>query len=143
MKPFAIVFFIFCAFGADAQTLTLSGTTLDSFPRTTLKVDDHTYSGVPLAALLNKIGAPLGPQLRGKMMTYYVLVKARDGYQVIFALPELDSAFTDRVILVADRADGQPLPADRGPYRLIVPGEKKHARWIFGVTDIMVKNAAP
>ena len=113
MKPFAIVFFIFCAFGADAQTLTLSGTTLDSFPRTTLKVDDHTYSGVPLAALLNKIGAPLGPQLRGKMMTYYVLVKARDGYQVIFALPELDSAFTDRVILVADRADGQPLPADR------------------------------
>jgi DMSO/TMAO reductase YedYZ molybdopterin-dependent catalytic subunit len=145
MKPFAIVFFLFCALGAGAQTITVTGTStivlnaLGDAHRVSLKVDDHTYSGVPLADLLTKAGAPLGPQLKGKQMTTYVLVRARDGYQVVFALPELDSAFTDRVILLADQADGQPLPTDKGPYRLVVPGEKKHARWIWGVTEIIVK----
>jgi len=48
----------------------------------------------------------------------------------VFALPELDPAFSDRIILLADRRDGKLLAGKEGPLRVIVPGEKRHARWI-------------
>ena len=63
-------------------------------------------------------------------MALYLLVEATDGYRVVFALPELDPAFKDRAGLLADRRDGQPLAAAEGPLRLVVPGEKRHARWV-------------
>jgi hypothetical protein len=49
-------------------------------------------------------------------------------YRVVFALAELDPGYTDRVILLADRADGQPLDSKTGPFRIVVPGEKRMAR---------------
>jgi hypothetical protein len=74
-------------------------------------------------------------------MKLYVLVKARDGYAAVFALPEFDAGFTDRVILLADRSQGQALGAVEGPFRLVVPGEKRRARWVRQVTDIEVMSA--
>jgi DNA-directed RNA polymerase omega subunit len=71
-------------------------------------------------------------------MRLYALVKARDGYAAVFALPEFDAGFTDRVILLADRCQGQALDAVEGPLRLVVPGEKRRARWVRQVTDIEV-----
>jgi hypothetical protein len=71
-------------------------------------------------------------------MRLYVLVKARDGYAAVFALPEFDAGFTDRVILLADRRDGHPLDAVEGPLRLVVPDEKRRARWVRQVIDIQV-----
>ena len=49
-------------------------------------------------------------------------------YRVVFALAELDPAFTDRVILLEDRAEGQPLDSKTGAFRIVVPGEKRMAR---------------
>lgn len=83
----------------------------------------------------------MGPQLRGKNMAKYLLVRSADGYEVIFSLPELDSAFTNRVIILADQMDGSPLPANKGPFRIIVPGEKKPARWIWQVNALVVRFA--
>jgi hypothetical protein len=68
-------------------------------------------------------------------------VRSGDGYEIVFSLAELDPGFTDRVVLLADRMDGRPLPAALGPFRLIVPGEKKHARWTWGVTTLLIKSA--
>lgn len=45
-----------------------------------------------------------------------LLVEAADGYRAVLALPESDPAFTDRVILLADRADGHPLDNKEGPF---------------------------
>lgn len=101
----------------------------------------HTFSGVAVSDLLQKAGVPMGNQLRGENMAQYLVVKASDKYRVLFALPELDSAFTDRTVIVADQMDGQPLRQDRGPYRIIVPGEKKPARWIYRVTSLAVHAA--
>lgn len=56
-----------------------------------------------------------GKDLRGITLAAYLLVEAADGYQAVFALPELDSAFTDRMVLLADRCDNKPLPASAGP----------------------------
>ena len=74
-------------------------------------------------------------------MRLYVLVKARDGYAAVFALPEFDPGFTDRVILLADRRQGHALGVVEGPFRLIVPGEKRHARWVRQVTEIDLMSA--
>ena len=68
-------------------------------------------------------------------------IEATDGYRVLFSLAELDPGFTDRVVILADRVSGQPLPASEGPYRLIVPGEKRPARWAGQVTRITLSRA--
>lgn len=54
-------------------------------------------------------------------------------------------ALTDVLALVntplADAKDGRPLAADEGPYRLIVPGEKRPARWARQIARISVVRA--
>jgi len=99
------------------------------------------YEGVPVVELLKRAGVPLGRRLRGAQMKLYVVVDASDGYQVVFALPEFDPGFTDRVILLADRRDGHPLSAPEGPFRIVVPGEKRHARWVREVTNLDIEQA--
>ena len=58
---------------------------------------------------------------------------------MVFALPELDPAFTDRVILLADKADGHLLDSNQGPFRIVVPGEKRMARWVRQVTTLKLE----
>lgn len=67
-----------------------------------------------------------------------LLVEAADGYRVVFALPELDPAFTDRTILLAGKVDGHPLDGKQGPFRIVVPGETRMARWVRQVTALRV-----
>lgn len=131
---------------AGVAPVILSMADLSKFPRIEQRVKGHdgkesVYSGVALTELLSRVAAPLGSQLRGKALSQYLLVQATDGYQVVFALPELDSAFTKQVIFLADRRDGQPLSGDQGPYQVIVPNEQKHARWIRQVTALKVLSA--
>ena len=100
--------------------------------------NDHTYTGVVLAEILQKAGATMGNDLKGENLTKFISVDASDGYQVVFALAELDKSFTDRTIILANMMDGKPLPAGDGPFRIIVQDEKKPARCIKQVTGIKV-----
>ena len=102
---------------------------------------DHTYTGVILSEILKKAGVTLGPDLKGKNLNKYVLVTAKDNYQVVFALAELDKLFTDRAVILANQVDGKPLPAGEGPFRIIVQDEKKPARCVREVADIKVLSA--
>jgi hypothetical protein len=61
-----------------------------------------------------------------------------DGYRVVFALPEIDPDMTDKVVLVADRKNGKPLAGGEGPFRVIVPDDKRPARWVKQVSKISV-----
>ena len=133
--------------GEIEHALELKVADLAKLPRHSERVKDRdgaeaTFAGVPLVEILRLAGAKLGDQLRGKEMTTYVLVGAADDYHVVFALPELDPGFTDRVIFLADRRDGQPLAAADGPLRIIVPHEKRQARWVRQVTSLTVLHAA-
>lgn len=102
---------------------------------------DHTYIGVTLADILQKAGTTLGGDLKGKNLTKFISVEANDGYQVVFALAELDKSFTDRNIILTTTMDGKPLPTGDGPFRIIVQDEKKPARCIKQVTAIKVRFA--
>lgn len=132
--------------GEVAHPLTLNAAYLTNMKRTTCRAKDrdqveHAYAGVALSEILQKAGVTLGQQLRGENMTKYLLARSGDGYEVLFSLPELDSTFSDRVIILADQMDGHPLPSGKGPFRIIVPGEKKPARWIWEVTTLTIKFA--
>jgi hypothetical protein len=127
--------------------IAITASALQGLPhRTVLAVDQHSgvtaqYGGVALRDLLTARGVPAGEAVRGEVMTRIVIVSAADGYRVVFSLAELDPAFTDRVVLIADTRDGVALPAGEGPYRLIVPGEKRPARWAHQITSIDVEDA--
>src|ERR1700727_733401 len=132
--------------GEVLTPLTLTASDLASMPRTTASSKDkqgvmHSYSGVAIAEILNKAGVTTGRQLRGENLAKYLLVTCADGYQVVFSLAELDSSFTDRVVILADQEEGKPLAAGIGPFRLIVPGEKKPARNCFQVTTLAIRFA--
>jgi len=119
--------------GDIASPLSLTADDLAKMPRQTvsLPAPDGTkivYEGVTLLAVLQKAGAPFGKQLRGKVLSTYVLAKAADGYQVVFTLGELDPDFGNESILVADKRDGKPLPDKQGPFRLVCPNDKEGAR---------------
>jgi DMSO/TMAO reductase YedYZ molybdopterin-dependent catalytic subunit len=99
---------------------------------------EHEYKGVALVEVLEKAGVTLGGKLRGENLAKAVLVKAADGYEVVYSLPEIDPEFTDNVVLLVTEKDGSPLPTGEGPFRLIAPQDKKQARWIREVRSIKV-----
>jgi len=128
--------------------IAIDANALAGLPRITVNATDEgghtdTYTGVSLHDLIVKAGAPAGGPLRGKAMLSAIVVGASDGYHVIFALPELDPSYTDHVAVLADTRDGAQIGTDAGPYRLIVPFEKRQARWIKNVTSVELVNVAP
>jgi DMSO/TMAO reductase YedYZ molybdopterin-dependent catalytic subunit len=60
---------------------------------------------------------------------------------VVFSLAELDSSFTDRIVILAYESEGKRLSHSKGPFRLIVPGEKKPARSSMQVVEFVVRYA--
>jgi hypothetical protein len=86
--------------------------------------------GVLVGELFKRAGAPVGRDLSGKAVATYVRATARDGYQVVFSLAELDPAFTGSEIIVADTIDGKPLFDYQGPLRIVAPHDKRGARSI-------------
>jgi DMSO/TMAO reductase YedYZ molybdopterin-dependent catalytic subunit len=129
--------------GEVSHPLALSAADLAKFKHQSVRAKRHDgvesqFEGVPLVDILAKAGVPVGSDLRGPAMALYLIVEASDGYRASFALAELDLAFTDRVILLADSRDGQPLSARDGPLQIVVPGEKKHARWVRQVIKLKV-----
>lgn len=99
---------------------------------------EHEFKGVALIEILEKAGVATGAKLRGENLAKYALITAADGYEVLYALAEIDPEFADQVILLATEKDGQPLPPGEGPFRIITPKDKKPARWVREVRSIKI-----
>jgi hypothetical protein len=156
-RPRSLVISIFCSLllfvsGLIAQTLqvvntgahatTLTAAQIANAPHVAVEAHDHAgaahFEGVPLSAVLSLAGVQLGDTLRGTRMAEALLVEASDGYEVVFALAEVDPAFATREIILADKRDGKVLDAKEGPYRIVVPGDSRPARWVRQVTTLRV-----
>jgi DMSO/TMAO reductase YedYZ molybdopterin-dependent catalytic subunit len=128
--------------GAVKQALTLTADDLAKMPRASVRTSNNgletVYEGVWLHEILKRAGVPLGSELRGKALTSYLLVEAKDGYQVVFSLAEVDPSFTDSQMLLADKADGKSLIGSQGPFRLVAAKDKPGARSIRMLTRIEV-----
>lgn len=132
--------------GEVEHPLRLKAADLAKLPRQTVQAKDHdgrntTFEGIAIGEILKLAGAPAGEKLRGKGLSLYLLVEAADGYRVVFALPELDPAFTDQTIILADRRDGKQLSQQEGPLRIVVPGEKRQGRWVRQVVTLSIRRS--
>jgi hypothetical protein len=131
--------------GVRGQRHMLTGAEVANMPRREVVANAHRvsgrFAGVALGEVLRRVAAPGGDSLRGPALATYVLIEAADGYRALFALAELDSGFTDRLVLLADRKDGAALSAKDGPFQLIVPDERRPARWVRQVRRIRVVQA--
>src|SRR5262245_47040622 len=118
--------------GDVATTLTVTPADIKGMPRTTVTIAEEgrevKYEGVLVGELLKRAGAPLGRDLSGKAVATYVRASAKDGYQAVFSLAELDPSFTSNDIIVADTIDGKPLFDYQGPLRIVAPKDKRGAR---------------
>jgi DMSO/TMAO reductase YedYZ molybdopterin-dependent catalytic subunit len=132
--------------GEVENPIKLTAADLAKLPRRSVRAKDHDgkeseFEGSPLVEVLKLAGVKFGEGLRGKNLALYLLVEAADGYRAVYALPELDPAYTDKVVMLVDRRDGKALDAKEGPLRIVVPDEKMHARWVRQVTGLVVKRA--
>lgn len=100
-----------------------------------VQTEKHTYQGVLLRDLIEKAGVPAQHDLKGKWMSAYAVVRAKDGYRVVFSLAELDPLFGNNQVWVAFREDDKDLPA----LRLVVPGEKRAARWVHDLESVKIE----
>lgn len=73
-------------------------------------------------------------------MAKYVVAEGSDGYRVTFSIAELDSSIQDSDVIVADTLNGTPLGDKLGPFRLVVPHDKRPARWVRTLRSIKVVN---
>jgi hypothetical protein len=124
------------------KKVSLDASELGKLPVTEVDASDHQtkhrYSGVLVRDILGLVGAPFGDALRGKALGLVVRITANDNYTVVFALAEFDPGFSDRSIILAEQQDGQPLPDNAAPFRVVVPGDSHPARWIRQVKSIEV-----
>lgn len=112
--------------------------------RTTARGSIHggpvrTFSGIPLGDILVLAGAAVHDS-KGPALAHTLIVEAVDGYRVVFAIAEVDSTLKSRTVMLADRADGKPLPPDEGPWRMVVEGEGRPARWVKQVVAIRLRD---
>jgi hypothetical protein len=126
----------------DGTPKTVVASSLQQLPRDTATMAFHEeppvrYQGVSLAAVLRSVGVRTD-SLRGPALATRLVVEASDGYRIVLALSDLDPSLGSRRILLADRVDGKPLPADEAPWRLIIPGDQRPARSARQVVTIRV-----
>ncbi len=120
----------------------LTRSDIESLPH--VKVTTHgsetstTFEGVALRVVLEKAGVEFGHSMRGKRLASCLLVEAADGYRAVIALPELDPDFTDKEVVLAYLQDGKPLDDKAGAYRIVIPEEKRMARWVRQVTKLKI-----
>jgi ABC-type transport system substrate-binding protein len=99
----------------------------------------HTYAGAALSDLLAEVGAPSEARLHGPPLDQVVIVKGRDGFIGVLAMAETAMSFKGQPVILADQEDGKPLNDKEGPYRLVIGGELKPPRSVWGVVEIELR----
>lgn len=123
---------------ADMQTLTRR--TVEVTFQSGSGEQHHTYAGVLLWDVVNRATLQLTPDRKNDVLRKYVVITARDGYEAMVSLGEIDPNFGNRPYLLAWEQDGQPLTGDDGPIRLVTPGHVKGGRYVTGVITIEVRD---
>jgi DMSO/TMAO reductase YedYZ molybdopterin-dependent catalytic subunit len=124
-----------------AATMRLTVVELAKLPSRTVAVKEvngrnSIYRGTPLIEILRIAKIPLGRELRGEWLSRYLMVRAADGYEAVFALPELDPEWNDGTMLLCYSKDGEPISPQEGPLRLVIPSEKHRGRWVRQVSEL-------
>ena len=131
--------------GLNGQSETLTAADIAKLPHEHVTLDHNgqttDFSGPLVSDMLRDVGAPLGVRLHGSGVNDVVYVTAADKYRVVLSLAEVDPSFHKGAkVILADLADGKPLPPKEGPYRLVVDGDLKPSRAAYSVVLIELKH---
>ena len=109
---------------ADGTSVTLTPEALADLPRSRVTVaggsGPQVYEGPALAYVMRAARLPVGMRAHGEPMKGYLVVRGADGYAAALSAAEADKELHEDVVILADRLDGQPLPAAEGPWRLVI-----------------------
>jgi hypothetical protein len=130
------------------KTLTLTPADLAALPHQTVTVVNghthasETYSGVPIAVLLARLGLPFEKKNEHILLKTYLVAEGTDGYRVILSTYETLDPMRGTGAIVAD-AIGTPENATplttEGAFKLIVPGDRRPQRWVQNLKSITFK----
>lgn len=123
---------------ADLQAL--GSTTVDVTYQASGDEQQHSFTGVPLITVIESLGLQVDPETRNPLLSHYLVVTASDGYVLAISGGELDPNFGNSPMLLAWEMDGQPLSAEDGPVRLVVPGDTRGGRYVYGIVSIELVN---
>lgn len=129
--------------GLDGKETVLAASAIAALPRVSGRANAHgnefSYDGTELRAVLQLAGIQTD-SLRGPMLRRVVRIVASDGYTVVLALSDLDPSIGARSVILVDREDGRPLPAEYAPRRMIVLGDVRPSRWARQVVRLVVSD---
>ena len=132
----------------DGKSMTFKPEDITAMPHKSMSVYNHhsqaneTYSGVPLADLLAKVGVPLGDKVTGKLFMMGVVAEGTDHYRVLYSLAEIDPSIHTGDVIVADSVNGQKLGND-GAFKIVSTEEKRPARWVRNLDEVSVVEVRP
>jgi hypothetical protein len=133
--------------GLDGAAKTLAAAEIAALPRAEAElVEDgkpHRYEGASLTAVLRAGGLPMGARLHGDPLKAYLVVGGADGFQAVYSLAEVDRDFHGDTVILADRVDGQPLPAKQAPWRVVSSGDRKGWRAVYAVSSLEARSILP
>lgn len=131
-----------------AKTLTLKPRDLADYPHQNATVTNghtkasETYSGVPISAILTKLGIPFEKANEHTLLKTYVIAEGTDGYKVLISVYETLAAIRQSDVIVADAliTDGEfaPLTKD-GAFKLVIPGDTRPQRWVQNLKSLTFK----
>ncbi len=111
----------------------------------TIEGERREVTGVPLERVLTHFGFEPGPM--GKDVPKHekrsgwrkaIVASAADGFSAVLSAAEVFEAMGATRAMIAWKIDGKPLPAERGPFRLVVLTDKEPSRSIYGLRKIEV-----
>jgi molybdate transport system substrate-binding protein len=105
------------------------------------RLQQHSYTGVPLYDLLIAAEPRFDPDANNDALGWVIRVEATDGYVVVLGWGEIDPGFAGTRVLVAYAEDGEPLGETDGMARLVVPGDERGGRYVSNIASIRVQRA--
>ncbi|HKD61263.1 MAG TPA: hypothetical protein VKB47_12445 [Terracidiphilus sp.] len=98
---------------------------------------NETYSGVPLADLLAKVGVPLGEKVHGKLFLTRIIAEGTDKYDVLFSLAEVDPSIHTGDVIIEDSVNEHKFDKE-GAFKIVSTEEKRPACWVRNLRAISV-----
>jgi hypothetical protein len=130
------------------KTLTLTPADVAALPHENISVlnghtkTSETYSGVPISAILARLGLPFEKKNEHTLLKTYLIAEGTDGYKVLVSTYETLGTIRDADAIVADAIvtpDGvKPLATD-GVFKLVIPGDKRPQRWVQNLKSLTFK----
>lgn len=112
--------------------------------------EEHQVTGVGLDKVLAKFGFEPGAmgkdvpkQEKRRGWRKVVVASGSDGYAAVLSCAEIFEEMGTTRALVVWEVDGKPLPADRGPLRLVVLTDKEPSRSVHGLVKLEVVDLTP